>query len=501
MRPCLRINPTGLICRGSIARRVVESASLDVLTREALSVNPLFKIFNCPGAAMKGGLMGPRMFCCLLGAMLLLVLGSCDRGVGGDGPITIRFWNGFTGPDGRTMLRLVQRFNRENPDVHVIMQRMEWGTYYNKLFVAGLGGRGPEVFVAHTDSLARFTRAGFVRPIDDLLVPGGVDPDDIDANVLSAVERDGKHYALPLDIHLLGMYYNRALFREAGIVDEHGEARPPTNRVEFLEALKKLQLDRDGDGRADTWGFVFTWLRTNCYTMMRQWGGELFSEDFTRSTLDSPANIEALQFCANLIRQWRLAPGPENFDAWIGFRQGRVGIAFEGIYMLPDLLKQKDLDYGAAPLPVLGLQPATWANSHNLCLRSDLEGRELEAGMRFIRFLSDNSLDWAEGGQVPVRKSLRQGERFQRMDAQREFARQIPHAAYMPQVPFVTEYLREYEDAVERALRGSATPQAALGAAKVRIERVIARYQRAPAPTGGAREVVAVESLRQGVNR
>src|SRR5688500_1027363 len=167
---------------------------------------------------------------------------ACDRDASARGSgdaVTIRFWNGFTGPDGRTMLALVKRFNRANPDVHVTMQRMDWGTYYNKLFVAGLGGRAPEVFVAHTDSLARFTRAGFVRPVDDLLNPAGVDPRDFDANVLDAVAHGGRYYAVPLDIHILGMYYNRAMFKEAGIVDAHGNARPPTNRAEFLEALQR----------------------------------------------------------------------------------------------------------------------------------------------------------------------------------------------------------------------------------------------------------------------
>ena len=82
----------------------------------------------------------------------------------------MRFWNGFTGPDGRTMLRLVRRFNTENPDITVLMQRMDWGTYYNKLFVGGLGGRAPEVFVLHTRALLRFARAGFAAPLDPLLL-------------------------------------------------------------------------------------------------------------------------------------------------------------------------------------------------------------------------------------------------------------------------------------------------------------------------------------------
>src|SRR5438105_10554520 len=174
--------------------------------------------------------------------LVLFAAVGCDRApVSGNVPVNLRFWNGFTGPDGRTMLAIVQQFNRANPDVHVTMQRMDWGMYYNKLFVAGLGGRAPEVFVIHTDTLARFTRAKFVRAVDDLVGADGVDAADIDANVWAAVAHAGKHWAVPLDIHLLGMYYNRGLFRAAGI------ARPPTNREQFLAALRKLRAIRGSD--------------------------------------------------------------------------------------------------------------------------------------------------------------------------------------------------------------------------------------------------------------
>jgi len=93
-----------------------------------------------------------------------------------------------------------------------------------------------------------------------------------------------------------------------------------------------------------------------------------------------------------------------------------------------------------------------------------------------VRFLSDNSLDWAEGGQIPVRKSLRESPRFQHMTAQREFAKQIPNAAYMPRVLFVNEYLAEFEQAIDQALRGSVKPADALTEAAKRIDAVIARY-------------------------
>ena len=405
-------------------------------------------------------------------ATVLLIsatLGGCD--FHGDRAVTVHFWNGFTGPDGRTMLALVKRFNAENPDVHVLMQRMDWSTYYSKLFVAGLGGRAPEVFVSHVINLERFLQADFVRPVDDLLAgPNGLDTTDLLPSVWDAVEKDGRHYAVPLDVHAIGLYYNRDLFAQAGLPG------PPRDRAEFMHALERLTRDVDGDGNPDQWGYVFTWFRTNVVSIMRQFGGRFFTEDCSRCTLDEPENVEALQFCVDLIRKYRFVPPPENFDAWIGFRQGKVGMAFEGTYMLPDLLKQEDLDYGAAPLPLLGSTPAAWAGAHTLCLRNGMDEQKTEAAWRFVRFLSDHSLDWAEGGQIPARNSLRATERFAGMKAQAAFAEQLPYICFGPLVPFIFEFYTEFDAAVEKTLRGSATPQDALATATENVNGIIARH-------------------------
>jgi multiple sugar transport system substrate-binding protein len=198
-------------------------------------------------------------------------------------------------------------------------------------------------------------------------------------------------------------------------------------------------------------------------------------------TLDSPENVKALDFAASIVRD-KLAPSPENFDAWVGFLQGNVAMCWEGIYMLPDLQRQGErFDWGAAPMPQLGPTQATWGESHTLCLRSDLSGPELDAAKRFIKYLSDHSLDWAEGGQVPVRRSLRDTDRFRQMTAQREFAKQIPYVKYLPPVPYLLELLPEYDYSIELALRGKATAKQALAECAERLKPVYARYHAAEA--------------------
>jgi multiple sugar transport system substrate-binding protein len=119
-------------------------------------------------------------------------------------------------------------------------------------------------------------------------------------------------------------------------------------------------------------------------------------------------------------------------------------------------------------------------------LRTDLKDRELDAAKRFVKFLSDNSLDWAEGGQIPVRKSLRETVRFRNMIAQYAFSQQIPHAAYYPPSPFINEYHAEFDPAVEKILRRSQTPQQAFSTAASRIREVFERYRRDDAVAGSA---------------
>lgn len=410
--------------------------------------------------------MSRRRLCQLAAGAAATLLASGCRELGGD-VTTLRFWNGFTGPDGRTILKIIRQFNAERDDVQVVMQRMDWGTYYNKLFVAALSGRAPEVFVVHTDSLQRFLHADLLATVDDVFGDGspggGVDRSDLDENVLRAVQRDGATYGLPLDCHPAGVYYNRRLFADAGIT------RPPETREAFIEALQRLK--KTGSDGLPQWGFVYEWLRVSLYSLLRQWGGSIVGDDGMTITLDSPESCEALAFAASLIHELKLVPSIQNLDAFLGFRQGRVGMVWAGIFKLQDAVKQTDLEFGAAPLPVCGRQPAVWAGSHNLCLRRGLDERRAKGALAFLQYLSDHTLDWAEGGQIPVRPSLRDTERFRSMTVQAAFARQMPYVQYMPSTPFTFEYQDEFDIACERVLRADATPEAAIRDAAARMRR------------------------------
>ena len=389
----------------------------------------------------------------------------------------LAFWNGFTGPDGVVMLKIIEDFNRQNPDVEVAMQRIPWATYYNKLTVAGSDGRGPEIFVVHTDALPRIRRAGFVADISDLYTgTDAIDIKDFDQVVVDQVRFDGRMEGVPLDIHPQGAFLNKQMLKDAGYVDSNGNARAPRDRVEMMDFIEKATREPGGALKDKQWAFAFTYWGANFRSLVPQFGGRYLDEE-GNADLDSEPNLKALEFLAGIAKN-KQAPPADNGLGWFGFRTKRVAMVWDGVFMLGDLTRLNDFEYLGAPIPQIGDRPGTLANSHVLCVNNSVSEIEREASGRFLKYLSDHSLEWASAGQVPARKSVRANSEFAKMPVQFAFSKQIPTMMYPPRTPVIFEFMLELDRAVERVVRGQIGPKEALADANKNAQTVIDRDRR-----------------------
>lgn len=396
----------------------------------------------------------------------------------------VSFWTGFTGPDGERMVDLIRDFHQQNPDVEVSLQRIDWGVYYNKLFVAGLGKRSPEVFVLHAGMMPRFASAGLMAEMDNLLdAPGRAALEDLVPVIRPKLQWEGHQVAWPLDVHMLGLYCNLDLFRKAGLVDSTGQPRIPVNRRDFLEAgaaLRKLSTpDRE------IWGFGIADPNLIALTSCYQQGGRLMSPDLSTPALDSPENVAGLDFLRALVSEYRVAPPPESNDAWIGFRQGHVGMVMAGIWMLAEVKGDRAFDFDVRPLPQLGDSPASFGSTHLMALAPGLSQSSRQAGWRLIQFLSSHSLEWAKVGQLPARESLLASAEFRSMLPQANLAPEIPHLVFTPGIPSLWEVQDEFYRAGEKVLRGTESASVALHLAQQKAEAVLERNRQQRAPAQG----------------
>jgi multiple sugar transport system substrate-binding protein len=357
------------------------------------------------------------------------------------------------------------------------MQIIPWGTYYDKLTLSLAYGGAPEVFIVHAARLPEFAAFDTLEPLDPLFAAAQppLKSEDFAPVPWHASFYKGHQLALPLDVHPLGLYYNTQLFKDAGIVDKNGKAKPPRTLQEFLDAARKITKDTNKDGRPDQWGFVFTNQRSNWLTFTGQFGGSILSPDLKTCVIDSDANRQASQLMHDFIYKYKIAPRPEGVDAWLAFRQGKVGMAMEGIYMLTSLEEQKGLPFAGAPVPQFGPNGAAWGGSHLLCQPAGIAPEASRAAWRFMRFLSDNSYEWATGGQVPARLKVLHSPRFAALPVQAQFARQLPFVQYEPLSPRANAMFPFVDPAIESVLLDLRTPEDALKDAQRRIDQVLHR--------------------------
>jgi multiple sugar transport system substrate-binding protein len=417
----------------------------------------------------------------LLISLLAIVGAGCALSRRGDddagGKIVLNYWNGFTGPDGKTMQAMVRQFEAENPNIRVKMQIIPWSTYYDKLTLSLAYGGAPDIFIVQSSRFPEFASYHTLRPLTDLYAAAQPPLGEKDFAPIPWHESfyEGVQYSLPLDTWPIGLYYNTKLFREAGIVDGQGQAKPPTTWEEFVADAQKLTRDTTGEGRPDQWGFVFTNQHSNWLTFAHQFGADIVTPDGKRGAMSTPASLEATRRMTDLIYRYRVAPRPEGVDAWLDFRTGKAAMALEGIYMLASLQEQPGLQFAGAPAPQFGPQRGVWGGSHMLCMPTGITPQKAQAGWRLMRYLSDHSLTWAEGGQAPTRLAILRSPEFRALTVQAQFATQLDHVYYEPQIPRANALNQFVDPAIEAALLELQTPEEAMRDADRRIDQLLRR--------------------------
>lgn len=399
----------------------------------------------------------------VLGLISLVLLTLIPQGCRPPGsrhhPLELGFWNGFSGPDGKTMEGIVHRFNLEHPGIQVRMQIIPWGTYYDKLTLGLAYGGAPDVFILHESRVAEYASHDALAPMNDL---PGIDRKDFVEKAWQVGLWKGRRFGLPLDCHPLGMYYNTDLFERAGI------ARPPATLAEFIEDGKRLTHDGQ-------WGFSMTDIHLVGSTFLYQFGANLLNPDFTRSALESPESNQAVETLLSFSDKEKISPPPQGNDAWMGFQMGRVGMVFQGTWMVESLDHQKDLRYAVAPVPSFGPIRAVWAGSHTLCMPATISPERRRAAITFIAYLSEHSLDWAKGGQVPVRLSILHSPDFAKLKIMRVFAEELPYIHYEPFAVTANQVAPFADSAIDAALNHVDAPAPLLRAAARRIDNVLRR--------------------------
>jgi ABC-type glycerol-3-phosphate transport system substrate-binding protein len=201
-----------------------------------------------------------------------------------------------------------------------------WGEYWTKLPTLLAAGNPPDMAWQHCSRGQLFPAKGWSVCLDDYIEAYPPDgwPDDWWEASVNSLSYKGRVYALPYDWCPIGLYVNR---------DIMDPITPYPVRDDWtFEDLEEMALAATkGQGIEKVFGASVDVGSDTHWRITRTFGGNLFSADMTKSTMDSPESFDAAQFLWDLRWKHKVSPTPADFEAMglgdeVAFASARVGM-------------------------------------------------------------------------------------------------------------------------------------------------------------------------------
>jgi multiple sugar transport system substrate-binding protein len=422
----------------------------------------------------------------LSGAVLLAACGgnskppgtsSATGGSGGaayKGPkVTLAFWNGWTGADGDTAKKMVSQFNSETKNIKVNMNVFQWADFFQKMPAAVSSGNGPDIAAMHIDDIPTQAAQQVIVPIEDIAKALKLQKSSFSDAVWQGGLYKGKRYGIPIDVHNLGLYYNKDVFTQAGLDPD----KPPTNNDEYMSALDKMKAK----GIQGSWvtpfqftgGFMFE-------SLLWQFGGDLFDSGVTKAMWDSDAGNQALTWMVDLVKKG-YSPKNVGQDAdYLALKNSKNAMNWQGIWQVNDATTLGKPSIGVAPLPKIGDQGGVWGNSHQFVLpRSGAQdANTADAARYFINWFTRHEIDWAASAKVPADNNLAKSAKFQALTTLKPFGEEVPDVHFPPAVAGIGDATAKLYDAVNAAVLMKSEPAAVLSSSATAANKVLQDNQK-----------------------
>ncbi|NCC66146.1 MAG: sugar ABC transporter substrate-binding protein, partial [Spirochaetia bacterium] len=133
-------------------------------------------------------------------------------------------------------------FEAANPDITVEWVTAPYGEIVNQVVNMAGAGNKVDVIFGEIDWVPGMVDAGLAAPVREILSDDFVN--DFYPDVLKSFEVDGKPYGIPLYVSPYVLYYNKDLFKQAGLDPN----KPPKTYDEMLSYAQKLSQLRDANG-------------------------------------------------------------------------------------------------------------------------------------------------------------------------------------------------------------------------------------------------------------
>jgi len=231
--------------------------------------------------------------------------------------------------------QVLEPFHEQNPDIRVEFDIVS--RFVDEMVVRAATGLLPDVTILNWGTLGLVDQGHFID-LTPYVVRDGIDLSDYVLQTNLATYQ-GKIIGLPWGTFTPLLFYNKGMF------DESGLAYPDHNwDWSDLNAAATALTRRGSDGKVSRWGMnnPFSDYEFGWRSFIGQAGGRFYNDDFTRTLINSPEAVEAMEFLIDLNNREVVTPynaSGINFSNW--------GIAM-------------DLRHPSGPMSAFARDPVDW---------------------------------------------------------------------------------------------------------------------------------------------
>ncbi|MBO0904233.1 extracellular solute-binding protein [Jiella sonneratiae] len=309
-----------------------------------------------------------------------------------------KFWFNtlFHGGDADAMDAIVKKIRDENPSLNIDLTQGSWTEYYAQLYNSVVAGEAPQLGVVDDfryESVADVLYDVEDTPAGNILDLMGVKPDDFAQWDTTKV--GGKSLGLPLDQNGFGLYYNKDIFKEAGLDPE----RFPQTREEFEHACDAITKIGKVAYHPALSGAT-RYIRRAWMALLWSAKGEYLKDG--KAAFNDDRGVESLQYLVDVVqkRGWN-KPGTDGINQFLA---GELGILQNGTWFYLTVENAK-INYGCSMPPAFFEDQVAWGGYHLLVLpkQSSDEEAALQRTAEFLKAFTPHYSMWGEmGGAVPL---------------------------------------------------------------------------------------------------
>jgi multiple sugar transport system substrate-binding protein len=405
-----------------------------------------------------------------LGVLLVALAGCAPQAT--THRTTVTFW--AMGHEGEVVRELADRFERENPGIHIEVQTIPWSAAHEKLLTAHVGRSLPDASQLGNTWVPEFEALKALAPLDARVAASPDMPRSAffegiwNTNVVN-----GQTWGIPWYVD------TRVLFYRKDVLQRAGWDSIPGDWASWRRAMADVKRTL-GPGHTAIFLPINEW--TVPIVLGLSTGSPLLKDHDTRGAFAEPEFKKAFDFYVSLFRDGLAAPVANNEIS--NLYQEFAGASFtmyvtgpwnldEFKNRMPDSLKNA---WATAPMPGPTGQASGYSTAGGSSLVLFAASKHQAEAWKWIEFLSlpaSQARFFHLAGDLPARREAWADSALAFDPRIQAFRSQLDRVRPAPPVPEIEQIMALVQDEAEAAVRGAVPPDSALAALDRAVDRLL----------------------------